>query len=78
MSCYYVSCFSGDPDSSSLNPFDLLGAEGSSGGGNPLFSNLLESPYPSTGNKFFSYKMWSLINMHDSFLCCTLFSIMFC
>jgi hypothetical protein len=53
MSCYYVFYFSGDPDSSSLNPFDLLGTEGSSGGGNPLFSNLLASPYPSAGNNFF-------------------------
>ena len=40
-----VSYISGDPDSSSSKPFDLLGAEGSSGGGNPLFSCFLSS-YP--------------------------------
>lgn len=44
----YVSFISGDPHSSSLKPFDLLGTEGSSGGGSSLFSNLLSSPYPST------------------------------
>jgi hypothetical protein len=53
--CYkllYVSYISGDPDPSSSNPFDLLGAEGSSGGANPLFSNLLAFPYPSIRNTF--------------------------
>ncbi|KAJ1436249.1 Transcription elongation factor Spt5, NGN domain [Sesbania bispinosa] len=43
---------SGDPDSSSLKPFDLLGTEGSSGGGNPLFFNSLSSSYPLTRENF--------------------------